>query len=294
MRDLLIHYCLFVSASRDGVLTEMLLPEFTEGEWVCVKGVRKYHVGVSKHKTALSSGDAPFTLSREVVQWICIFVKHLREKVLLPGNRRAKNEPHILFPWSAKDPGNDKNVTMSSGSISKRLRQMLVVSGVLLRTEGSFTCNILRKATSTGLHQVRPDMDEIMAASMSHSLSTAQQHYQGPDKVTESVKAQSEVSSYWTGAYSDNSREVSREDDNEQTDNIEQTEQYNLWPREDEQTLRSELPEGASLAKIKEKLPNLSPKLKARHLTPKKVHRKLKRLQLILYPRELRSIAKRN
>ena len=45
-------------------------------------------------------------------------------------------------------------------------------------------------------------------------------------KSPESAKAQSEVSSYWTGAYSDNSREVSREDDNEQTDDIEQTEQY--------------------------------------------------------------------
>ena len=123
---------------------------------------------------------------------------------------------------------------------------MFVVSGVLPRTVGSFTCNILRRATSTGLHQVRLHMDEIIAASMSHALSTAQQHYQRPDKVTESAKAQSEVSSYWAGAYSDNSKEVSREDD------IEQTEPYVLWPREDE---RSELPEGASLATMQEKLP---------------------------------------
>ena len=83
---------------------------------------------------------------------------------------------------------------MSSGSISKRLQQMFVVVSPVLP----------RKATSTGLHQVRPDMEEIMAASMSHSLLTAQQHYRRPDKVTESAKAQSEVSSYWTGAYNDN------------------------------------------------------------------------------------------
>ena len=47
---------------------------------------------------------------------------------------------------------------------------------------------------------------------------TALSSGKAPDKVTESTKAQSKVSSYWTGAYNDNSKEVSREDDNEQTE----------------------------------------------------------------------------
>ena len=51
MRDLLIHYCLFVSASRDGVLVELLLSELLSGQWVIVETKRVCQVEVYRHKT---------------------------------------------------------------------------------------------------------------------------------------------------------------------------------------------------------------------------------------------------
>ena len=52
---------------------------------------------------------------------------------------------------------------MSSGTISKRLRAMFVVSGVLPDSVSGFTCNILRMAISTGLHQTKPELDELIS-----------------------------------------------------------------------------------------------------------------------------------
>ena len=81
MRDLLIHYCLFVSASRDGVLIEMLLSEFEAGEWVFVNAKKCFTVEVYRHKNILSSGAASLTLDPKAVSWINTFINYVRPKV---------------------------------------------------------------------------------------------------------------------------------------------------------------------------------------------------------------------
>ena len=54
---------------------------------------------------------------------------------------------------------------------------MLVTSGVVLPAHvGSFVCNLLRKATSTAMHEITSD-------SMSNSQSTAQAWFHRPDTV---------------------------------------------------------------------------------------------------------------
>ena len=77
---------------------------------------------------------------------------------------------------------------------------MFVISGVLPDTVGTFTCNILRKATSTALHEMNPQLDEIISQSMSHSLSTAQRHYRRSDTVRNNAYAQVFVHNYWSSS----------------------------------------------------------------------------------------------
>ena len=76
---------------------------------------------------------------------------------------------------------------------------MFVLSGVLNKSVGSFTCNILRKASSTALHVLKPEMDEIIAESMLHKPTTAAKWYRRVDKSRNSITAQNEIANYCGG-----------------------------------------------------------------------------------------------
>ena len=182
MRDLNIHYLMFLSASRDGVLIELLLSEFLSGHWVVDdEGNRYYQVEVFRHKTILSSGTAHLNLEPHVFEWVCTFVDKVRPRCPILENRNVNTEDDIQLPWSRKDVKEDELLKMSSGSVSKRLRASFISAGVFSKNIESFTCNILRKASSTALHEVEPQLDDIISETMSHSKATAEQHYRRPN-----------------------------------------------------------------------------------------------------------------
>ena len=289
MRDLLIHYCLFVSASRDGVLIELMLSEFEARELVNVENKKYWIVEVYRHKTVLTSGAACLTLDSDAVEWIKIFIKNVRPKVLLPRERNSSGEPHILLPWTRKCPPNNENVRLSSGSISKRLRLMFVNAGVLPKTVGHFSCNILRKATSTAIHESHPDEDEKVCGSMSHAKRTAEQCYRRHDKIKNNAFAQQLVHNYWSSSTATigttESSTATSANCPGTTANTSGTQAmledgYCILDADDVSMVVENLGSSPTLSEVKEKFDNVASQLKSPRkaaLTPEKLYRKLKR-----------------
>ena len=59
VRDILIHYMLFTTSSRDGVLIEVLMEEFRRGKWIQLEGGGKvFQIEVFRHETLSTSGSA--------------------------------------------------------------------------------------------------------------------------------------------------------------------------------------------------------------------------------------------
>ncbi len=178
-----------------------------------------YQVEVFRQKTLLTSGAAHLNMDRKVFDWVTTFIEKVRPCVLLPHGRSSETEMHILLPWSRKQPVNNGPVKMSSGSISKSMRMMFVKSGVLPPTVTGFTCNILRKATSTALHQIAPQCDDIISGAMSHRIDTAQDWYRRPDKSVNTVTAQHMMGQYWgeKGQQQQHDTETTKQQQQEQT-----------------------------------------------------------------------------
>ncbi len=201
-----------------------------------------------------------------------------------------------------KKPINQQPVKMSSGSISKRLRAMFVKSGVLPESIGSFTCNILRKATSTALHVEAPHLDNIITDSMSHSRPTAEGWYHRPDKSANTAKAQSKISQYWSRGQQQNQEQQQQQQNQEQQQqqqNQEQQQQqgqleedfviensecsssgenYHIFTDNETDAITELFVPDTSITEVKQHFHQLKGKISPL-LSPQKVHSKLKRIR---------------
>lgn len=103
MRDVIIHYILFLASPRNGALIELLLNELESGKWVeSEEGKKFWQVEVFRHKTLLTHGAFHINIEPEVYRYVQIFIKKVRPKCLVPRGSDRSIEQHIMLPWSNK------------------------------------------------------------------------------------------------------------------------------------------------------------------------------------------------
>ena len=158
VRDYILLYLIFDNASRPGAISNMTLKELNHA--VCQKD--GFVVRVVKHKTAYK-GPANISISHDLHKHIHGYVKWLRNK--LPGIRSEDDDP-VFVSWGG--------TKMEANMITN---QMNTLWGRIHGTRDRINPTLVRKYTTTTIHQNKPDMKKDTADLLCHSVRTAENSY---------------------------------------------------------------------------------------------------------------------
>ncbi|XP_065680802.1 uncharacterized protein LOC136094737 [Hydra vulgaris] len=160
MRDHLFSVIHFGNGHRSGVSANLMVEEFNAAKLVG----DFYELYVCKHKTFNSHGPAVITLTPIEFKWMQIYVKKVRPLV-------ETSVRNVFISFS----GNE----MDSGQISNRLNSLWVKSGIFEQDSitRQLSCNLIRKATATGIRNENLGHYKEVANLMGHELKTAESSY---------------------------------------------------------------------------------------------------------------------
>ena len=145
------------NANREGVLSNMTVKEFHRG----YKGDDRYIIHVMNHKTFHVHGPAQVVFTRNLKNWMNVFIKHVRSKV--PGVATEKEQP--LFPsWNGKK--------LQSGQISKAIQSVWKKAGI----SGPIHSTLFRKGAVTTCHSSQKEMSSNRADLMVHKEDAAKRY----------------------------------------------------------------------------------------------------------------------
>ena len=158
VRDYLLTRIIFDNASRPGAISNMTLSEF-QGALVQEDG---FVVRVLKHKTA-HKGPANISMSQNVYTNVQRYIRFMRNK--LPGIRSECNDP-VFVSW-----GGGK---MESNMITTQMNSFWYkIHGNSSRMNPT----LVRKYTTTSIHQYNPELKKDTADLLCHSIRTAENNY---------------------------------------------------------------------------------------------------------------------
>ena len=173
-----VRNCLMAAATlrlgrRTGELIKMTTEEVKNAKEEIVEGVPFYIVKVLEQKDLRTGQEAPIAFSKEEFDVLKIYISKLRPKII-----RDQNSP-IVFPPTKTNSDND---SMTYGGAYKILQKFMTSSGNKISTRSVRRSRITNSRSMDLSDQQKKDM----AASMSHTLETAEKYY-NYKKVTDSV-----------------------------------------------------------------------------------------------------------
>jgi len=164
IRDYIITSLILDNGSRPGAIANMTLQEYKLG----TKQKDGYVVAVMKHKNDYIS-PAYLSFTHELREFTDKYVKFVREK--LPGVSKELNDP-VFISWSGAKMAGDLITSQFSKYWNK-------TQG----TTSRINPNIIRKFTTTMVHEMKPEQKRKTASHLCHSEKVADECYDFIDKI---------------------------------------------------------------------------------------------------------------
>ena len=160
--DYLLTYLILDNASRAGCISNMTISEFNNAE---LQADGSFIIAVKKHKTAATAGPAMLSLSDLLMRHLKLFVRRVRNR--LTGIKSRKDDP-VFASWSGK--------LMATSMIGTQLNRFWKIA-VNIDIERRITSTLIRKMTTTAVHENAGDLRQSVADLMNHDLKTAEKEY---------------------------------------------------------------------------------------------------------------------
>ena len=162
VRDYLITYAILDNASRSGGVANMTMEEY---EAVELQPDGSSIISIKDHKTAATSGPAMLCVTESYLHHLTIFVEQMRNDVT--DMTYAAIDP-VFASWS----GRKMAPSMITAQMNAFWKAALGVD-----MEKRLTATIVRKMTTTAVHENAPSLKKDLANLMNHNVRTAEQSY---------------------------------------------------------------------------------------------------------------------
>ena len=161
VRDYLLTYVILENASRPGCISNMTLKELERRE---IQSDGSYIVSVLNHKTVATAGPAMLSINPDIMRHLMIYLK-IRNS--LPGISVEDRDP-VFVSWSGR--------RMDSTMVTTQLNQFwkIAVNKDLSR---AINPTLIRKMTTTTVHEQEPSRKREVATIMNHDIRTAEKNY---------------------------------------------------------------------------------------------------------------------
>ena len=170
-RDYILTSLIFDNASRPGAISNMTLEEFERA----IFRENRYVISVKNHKTGYK-GPAHIVCTAALFRELAVFKRNFRDK--LEGiTTRPKDTMFVSWTGGAMD---SSLVTTQMGSFWKR---------ALNKVSSKINPTLVRKYTTTTVHENLPDKKQKTANLLCHSLRVAEKNYALYDKQKSAVSA---------------------------------------------------------------------------------------------------------
>ena len=166
-RDYILTYLILDNASRSGCIANMTMKEFNEIE---CQPDGSYIVTVMEHKTVVTSGPAMLSIRTDLMGHLKIFVCKVRDRL---ENIRTDDESPVFTSWSGK--------TMATSMVSTQLNKFWQC-GINVNFEHRITTTLLRKMSTTAVHEHEPELGISLSNLMNRDIKTARKEYFLKDK----------------------------------------------------------------------------------------------------------------
>ena len=162
VRDYLITYLILDNASRSGCIANFTLEEYDNVE---LQENGSYILIIKDHKTAATSGPAMLGVTEDYLHHLTIFVEKMRNTItditFLPTDS-------VFASWSGRK--------MAASMITQQMN-CFWKTALGIDMEKRLTANIVRKMTTTAVHQSNPELKNDLANLMNHDVRTAEANY---------------------------------------------------------------------------------------------------------------------
>ena len=158
MRDYLLVCLIFDNASRPGAIANMTLKEYNNA----IIQKDGHVVQVLRHKTA-HKGPANISMSSELFRNVHHYIKSMRN--MLPGIS-VKDDDTVFVSWGGSKMESNMITTQMNSFWSRMHNKCHRINPTLVR-----------KFTTTTIHQMKPDLRKDTADLLCHSLRTAENSY---------------------------------------------------------------------------------------------------------------------
>ena len=161
VRDYLLTYVILENASRPGCISNMTLKELERRE---IQSDGSYIVSVLNHKTVATAGPAMLSINPDIMRHLMIYLK-IRNS--LPGISVEDRDP-VFVSWSGR--------RMDSTMVTTKLNQFwkIAVNKDLSR---AINPTLIRKMTTTTVHEQEPSRKREVATIMNHDIRTVEKNY---------------------------------------------------------------------------------------------------------------------